>query len=67
MTLILKQNIKSPDDAYSELIAAHEGLSKTESERLNARLILILMNQIGELATIREALTAARKNTVERN
>ncbi|MEK9962042.1 MAG: DUF2783 domain-containing protein [Rhodobiaceae bacterium] len=39
---------------------AHEGLSREQSEQLNAGLILILMNHIGEAGIIREAVARAR-------
>ncbi|WP_210730445.1 DUF2783 domain-containing protein [Roseicyclus persicicus] len=59
--LTLDPNLAAPDDAYAALIEAHEGLTREESEALNARLILILMNQVGDLHVIREALAAARR------
>jgi hypothetical protein len=59
--LTLEPNLPAPDDAYEALIAAHDGLTREESEALNARLILILMNQIGDLQVIREALSAAKR------
>ena len=52
-------NIASPDDFYAELLAAHEGLSKGESDSVNARLILILANHIGDRAVLSEALALA--------
>lgn len=48
------------DDFYAMLIDAHRDLSDQESAALNARLILILSNHIGDLALLREALQAAR-------
>lgn len=53
-------NIANPDDFYAELIAAHEGLSKAESDALNARLILLLANHVGDREALTEALAAAR-------
>jgi len=53
-------NIASPDDFYADLLAAHEGLSKAESDAFNARLILILANHVGDRETLAEALAAAR-------
>ena len=50
------------DDFYEALIAAHEGLSDEDSERLNARLILMLANHIGDLNVLNEALQAARED-----
>ncbi len=60
MTLTLTPNIDAPDEFYAELLAAHEGLSKDESDALNARLILILANHLGDRALLRDALDAAR-------
>lgn len=58
--LNLKPNIASPDDFYAELLAAHEGLSKDESDALNARLLLILANHIGHRDILLAALKAAK-------
>ena len=49
------------DDFYEALIEAHNGLSDEQSEALNARLILLLANHIGDLRVLREALQAARQ------
>ncbi|ASP21068.1 hypothetical protein ANTHELSMS3_02395 [Antarctobacter heliothermus] len=59
--LTLTPNLDRPDDFYAELIAAHDGLSEDESAALNARLILILANQIGDTQIISAALKAASK------
>jgi Protein of unknown function (DUF2783) len=64
--LQLEPRIDAPDDFYEALIEAHRGLSDTESQALNARLILLLANHIGDLQVLREALTAARE-TPERS
>jgi hypothetical protein len=53
-------NIAAPDDFYADLLAAHEGLTKAESDAFNARLILILANHVGDRETLAEALAAAR-------
>ncbi len=55
-----KPNFDRPDESYALLIKAHQGLSEAESHAMNARLILILMNQIGDHAVIAEALALAR-------
>lgn len=59
MPLNLNANLHNADNFYADLLAAHEGLSKAESDALNARLILILANHIGDNDTLREALQAA--------
>lgn len=48
------------DDFYEALLAAHEGLDARESAALNARLVLLLANHIGNLPVLREALALAR-------
>jgi hypothetical protein len=53
------------DDLYALLMAAHEGLSDDESERLNIRLVLLLMNHIGDRAVIGAAIAAARPSGAE--
>ena len=58
--LIATPNLTRPDESYAQLIATHDGLSEAESHALNARLILILMNQIGDHAVLAEAMRLAR-------
>lgn len=60
MTLKLTPNIADPDDFYDALLAAHEGLDKAQSDALNARLILVLANHIGDRDTLFEALQTAK-------
>ena len=48
------------DAFYALLIDAHRGLSDAQSELLNARLVLLLANHVGDLAVLRDALDAAR-------
>jgi len=49
------------DDFYEALIDAHRDLSDEQSALLNARLILLLANHIGDLGVLREALKIARE------
>ena len=49
------------DDFYDALIAAHRGLTDAQSELLNARLVLLLANHVGDLEVLREALAIARR------
>lgn len=55
-------NIASPDDFYQALLDTHMGLTDQESQKLNAKLIMILANHIGDQRVLNEALTCA-KNT----
>ena len=48
------------DQFYEQLIRSHQGLSDEQSRLVNARLILLLANHIGDLAVLQHALTAAR-------
>ncbi len=48
------------DELYEALIQAHEGLSIEQSHAMNARLVLLLDNQIDDLGRFKEALMAAR-------
>jgi hypothetical protein len=58
--LVTTPNLTRPDDSYARLIATHDGLTEAESHALNARLILILMNHIGDDAVLAEAMRLAR-------
>jgi len=53
-------NIADPDGFYAALIGAHDGLDDDQSAALNARLVLILANHIGDREILDEALEAAR-------
>ncbi len=59
--LVLEPNFTSPDDFYEALIESHRGLSVEQSGMLNAKLILLLANQVGDLAVLRAAIAKARK------
>ena len=48
------------DDFYDLLIRSHDGLTDAQSELLNARLVLLLANHIGDLRVLCEAIDAAR-------
>ncbi len=60
MPLIHSPNIPDPDGFYEELIAAQRDLTDEQVELMNAKLILVLANQIGDRATLTEALALAR-------
>ena len=61
MSLITTPNLRDPDAAYAALLATHKGLSEAEAHALNARLVLILMNHLGDGPAFAEALTLARE------
>ena len=60
MPLIHAPNIADPDGFYEELITAQRDLSDEQVELMNAKLILLLANQVGDRATLTEALALAR-------
>lgn len=51
------------DDFYQLLIDTHRDLSESKSAMLNAKLILILANHIGDISVLREAMQVARDST----
>jgi hypothetical protein len=63
-SLIRSPNLRDPDGFYASLVDAHQGLSDEASQLMNARLVLILANQIGDPAILAEALVLARGQLV---
>ena len=60
MDLITTPNLSAPDEFYEALIDTHRDLSAEQSQALNARLVLLLANHIGDLDVLKQALSAAR-------
>jgi Protein of unknown function (DUF2783) len=54
-------HLQDADGFYERLLDAHQGLSREQCELLNARLILLLANQIGDAAVLADCITAARE------
>ena len=52
-------NLPDPDSFYAALIALHDGRDEAESHALNARLVLILANHIGDRQVLAEAMALA--------
>jgi hypothetical protein len=52
--------LADPDAVFVALVAAHRDLSSEESRRLDAALVLLLANHIGDRAVLDEAIAAAR-------
>lgn len=59
MKLIVEPNIADADGIYQQLIDMHQGKSDEQSMRINARLILLLINHIGDPDAIGEAIGRA--------
>ena len=60
--LITDINLADPDGFYEALINTHSDLTPMQSEALNARLVLLLANHIGDLSVLREAMKLARSS-----
>ena len=66
--MTLSDNLGPHGDAfYSLLMRAHDGLSEEDSHRLNARLVLILANEIGDLDRIVSLIDAARASGAQQS
>ena len=61
MSLTVTPNLEDADGFYAALLAAHKGLTESESQALNARLVLILANHVGRRDALTEALALARR------
>ena len=57
-----ESNMTAPDDFYESLIALHRDLTEGESALVNAKLILLLANHIGDPEVIAAAMDAARED-----
>ena len=64
IALITDINLSDPDGFYEALISTHSDLSPTQSEALNARLVLLMANHIGDLSVLLEAMKLARSSIV---
>ena len=64
MVLSTKSNFADPDAAYRLIVEAHRGLSDVQSADLDAALVLILANHIGDLGVLREAIALAQRRMV---
>ncbi|NVJ69810.1 MAG: DUF2783 domain-containing protein [Alphaproteobacteria bacterium] len=62
-SLTVCENLENYDDVYQVIIDMHRGMTDEESEKANAKLILLLANHIGDLEVIREAAAIVRSNT----
>lgn len=63
-TLVTTPNLAAPDDFYEAVIELHRGLTEAQSALVNAKLILLLSNHIGDAEVLRAAMTAAREDVV---
>jgi hypothetical protein len=64
MPLITTPHFEAADAFYEALIDAHRDLSAAQSHELNAKLVLLLANHVGNTAPLNEALAAARASVL---
>ena len=62
--LNIEANDAVSDDFFEALLSMHVGLTDEQSELLNAKLILLLANHIGDREVLAEALAMARQSVV---
>lgn len=65
MTLSTTSNFAKPDDAFRLVVEAHRGLTDETSAVLDAALVLVLANHIGDLDVLRDAIAVAKRALTE--
>ena len=65
MALSTRSNFAKPDDAFRAVVEAHGGLNNEQSADLNAALVLILANHIGDIDVLREAIGLAKRQMLD--
>ncbi len=64
MPLSTASNFAKPDDAFRAVVEAHRGLDDEQSAALDAALVLILANHIGDIDVLREAVALGKRRIV---
>jgi hypothetical protein len=65
MALSTSSNFAKPDDAFRMIVESHRGLSDAQSADLDAALVLVLANHIGDLEVLSEAIELAKRRLVD--
>jgi Protein of unknown function (DUF2783) len=65
MPLSTGSNFVRPDDAFRAVVEAHRGLSDEQSADLDAALVLILANHIGDIDVLLEAIALAKRRVLD--
>jgi hypothetical protein len=65
MKLSTQSNFADPDAAYRLIVEAHRGIDDAQSTALDAALVLVLANHIGDLDVLREAIALAKRRLPE--
>ena len=60
MRLIHESNISDPDAFYAELLQALQGMDQQQAAQFQARLLLVLANQVGDREVLSEAIALAK-------
>ncbi len=60
-TLVTENRLADPDGFYEALIDTHRDLTAEQSSMVNAKLVLLLANHVGDMEVLRDALALARK------
>jgi hypothetical protein len=58
--LNIEPNLAHPDEFYAALIDAHLGLTLEQSHQMNAKLVLLLANHVGDLDVLKDAMHRAK-------
>jgi hypothetical protein len=64
-SLSTASNFTDPDAAYRLIVEAHRGLDDQHSAAIDAALVLILANHIGDLDVLRDAVVLAKRRVVD--
>ena len=67
MPLSTQSNFADPDSAYRLIVEAHRGLDDAQSGALDAALVLVLANHIGDAEVLREAIALAKRRLPDKN
>jgi hypothetical protein len=62
MAISTASNFVRPDDAFRMIVEAHRGFDDAQSADLDAALVLILANHIGDLEVLGEAIELAKRS-----
>ena len=65
MALSTSSNFARPDDAFRAIAEAHRGRTEEQSADLDAALVLILANHIGDIDVLREAIGLAKRRMID--
>ena len=65
MALSTASNFAKPDDAFRAIVEAHRGLNDEQSADLDAALVLVLANHIGDLDVLNEAIALAKRRMLD--